>query len=267
LRLVFAIHSIATIRNATAGQTGRDGFTTQIEPEELAPFISALKAGMTLNLKAATGAPKADISLRGAVASLLNIDAIQGRVGTKTALISKGDKASGTAGPTDLPTIVAAKLSPSAAPDKTIATSLRQHLKTYLAKECDDGVSDRGFEDEVESLDREHALVGLICSTGAYNITTDFWIVTGSNVGAAIAVAFDAPNQKPSNRLVRFRSADGSNQFFPQGSWTGGLRRDGQICVDGRDIRASVLRSIASLSGSHLRGLAGAMASKTTIDC
>jgi hypothetical protein len=86
------IEGVAAERRAPSGQAGRDGFTTEISPQELKPFIAALRKGMTLNLTAADGKSTVDLSLRGAIAALVNIDDIQGRVGTEAALIRKEDK-------------------------------------------------------------------------------------------------------------------------------------------------------------------------------
>lgn len=89
----------------------RDFCETEISPQELQPFIAVLRKSETLNLATADGKSKADISLHGAVAALLKMDEIQGRIGTITALIKAGDKPR-TAVPDapPLPVIVRAKV-------------------------------------------------------------------------------------------------------------------------------------------------------------
>jgi Protein of unknown function (DUF1176) len=86
------IEGVRPERQARIAAKGGDYFETEISPQELQPFIAALRKRETLNLATVGGKSKADISLHGAVAALLKMDAIQGRTGTKTALIKAGDK-------------------------------------------------------------------------------------------------------------------------------------------------------------------------------
>jgi hypothetical protein len=110
----------------------------------------------------------------------------------------------------------------SVKPDQTVraneglAPKLRETLKSYLAENCGDISVDSGFTDEVYALDANRALVGLVCSTGAYNITTGFWIVNPADVSKAVPVRFDAPETTPGNTLVNadFDPSTGAIKFF-----------------------------------------------------
>lgn len=209
------IEGVASERNGSSGQTGRDGFTTRLSLAELEPFVAALRRGMTLTLAGAKDKGEVEVSLRGAVAALLNIDDIQSRVGTKTALIRKGNSPFMAVVPPE-PDIVSVKPLATVEAKENLAPKLRGTLKDYLSNRCDDIGADSGFTDEVFALDENRALVGLICSTGAYNITTDFWIVNAGDVGSAMPVNFSVPGKTPDNSLVNagFDKQAGTIEFF-----------------------------------------------------
>ena len=132
------------------------------------PFIAALRKSETLNLATVDGKWKADISLHGAVAALLT-DEIQGRIGTKTALIGAGDKPR-TAVPDApaLPVIVRAEDAtgrqgePGPGLDVASGSPRKIKLKSALAVKVmiADGSPDNDLTDLVEALDRSRTLVG-----------------------------------------------------------------------------------------------------------
>lgn len=73
----------------------RDGdmLTAAVPDADLAGLIGALRARDALTLSAPGGSDPQQVSLRGASAALLRIDVLQGRVGTPTALVRRGDGA------------------------------------------------------------------------------------------------------------------------------------------------------------------------------
>jgi hypothetical protein len=211
------IRGAASERKGTSRQTGRDGFTTRLSSGELESFVAALRRGMTLDLAVAKDKVKGkvEISLRGAIAALLNIDDIQGRIGTRTALIRKGNNRFSAVVASE-PKIVSVKPVQTIEGKDGLTAKLRGTLKSYLAKNCDDISPESGFTDEVFALDKNRALVGLICSTGAYNIATDFWTVNPAEVAKAMPVKFDAPGRTPDNNLVNaeFDKQTGAIEFY-----------------------------------------------------
>jgi hypothetical protein len=212
-----AIQGVASERTGSSGQTGRDGFTTRLSSGELEAFVAALRKGMTLGLVVARDKVqgKVEISLRGAVAALLNIDDIQGRIWTKTALVRRGNnRFAGTVPPE--PEIGSVKPLSTTEAKEGLAPKLRATLKNFLAEHCDNIGVDSGFTDEVFALDANRALVGLICSTGAYNITSNFWIVNSDDLANAMPVKFDTPGRTPDNSLVNagFDKGTGVIEFF-----------------------------------------------------
>ena len=194
------IEGVASKRTGSSGQSGRDGFTTAISAGELAPFIAALRRGLTLTVATSDGKETANISLRGAVASLLRMDDLQGRVGTQSALIRKGRSAFTKAVP-QLPLVAVPSL-PGIEGDAELAGKLRKAQSAYLAKNCDDVSNLEGVADLVEPLDATRSLVGLACQSGAYNFTTAFWIVAGADVATAAPVSFEAPGAPAGNVLT-----------------------------------------------------------------
>lgn len=232
------IEGVAAERQARTGGADVDGFTIEIAPRELKPFIAALRKSQKLNLATADGKSRVDISLAGAVAALRNVDDIQDRVGTQTALIDAGDKpASAVPDAPAPPTIVAAK---AAAPGLKANPALAAMLRKRIAKEHPDGCEDLpqggGVTDEVTPLDDLQTLVGLFCSSGAYNFETDFWIVTSGNVAKAVPAAFEAPGQKPANGLVNadFDPQTGTLSFFDKGRGVGDCGAAGKYVWTGK---------------------------------
>ena len=199
------IAGVKAERTGLSGQSARDGFTTEISADELGPFVAALRRGRVLTIATRGGKERADISLRGAVAALLRMDDLQGRVGTKTALIRKGGKPFVATVP-PAPVIEAARL-PEIKGSPELATRLRKAKSRYLDANCDDVSNLEGPADVVEPLDDSRSLVGLACQTGAYNFTTAFWTVTGDDVSAAAPVAFETPGA-PAERILTNASFD-----------------------------------------------------------
>ena len=217
-------------------QLNSDSFATiEIAPQELKPFIAALRKAKMLNLATADAKSKVDVSLSGAVAALLNIDDMQGRIGTQTALIQTGDKpASAVPDAPPLPVIVPAKAAPGLKANPGLAAALRKRI----AKENPDGCEDppEGGADEAAPLDDQQTLVGLLCSSGAYNFESSFWIVTGGNVAKAIPASFETPGQKPASSLVNadFDPKTATLSFFDKGRGVGDCGAAGKYVWTGK---------------------------------
>jgi Protein of unknown function (DUF1176) len=225
------IPGVASLRDGASGQAGRDGFTTRLSSDELGPFVAAIRRGVTLTLAGAKG--EVAISLRGAVASLLNIDDVQGRIQTMTALVRKGDDRFVAVIPPE-PDIVAVKPVQTIDADKSLAVKLRERLKSDLEERCGDVSADSEFTDEVFALDANHDLVGLVCSTG-YNVTMDYWIVNTSDVANVMPVKFEAPGKAPGNGLVnaKFDKLTGAIDFSRKDGGAGACGASGRYVWTG----------------------------------
>jgi hypothetical protein len=131
-----------------------------------------------------------EISMSGAVASLLWMDEQQKRLGTATALIRKGDKpASAVPAQPKAPVTVAAKAATGKAPAKTDPALIKKGRA--LCGEEDDGSK----LTETWPLGNNQFLYAFSCpdSSGAYNYRYGFLVATGGNAATARAVSFKWP--------------------------------------------------------------------------
>lgn len=140
--------------------------------------IDAMAQGKVMIIR---GASTQDVSLHGAAAALLWIDEKQGRLGTPTALIRRGDRPAVTvpvAPP--LPTVT-----PAPAVDQTgfgdvnqtvpAALRTRTEVGTCLKESAMPAISDMVMS---ARLDARTELWGVPCGAGAYNVTHN-WYLTG----------------------------------------------------------------------------------------
>lgn len=168
-------------------ETARLAFS---EADAVALIAAARKA---TKLSAVMAGKSYTISLAGAVAAWLWIDEQQGRLGTVTALIRKGDAAASTVPqPPALP-VIAAKATAPALDEKAakaLGAALRKHLKTSDPDTCEDNDGAASTPDQAWPLDARQKLVGLYCGSGAYNVSTGYWLVAGEAVASARKVAF-----------------------------------------------------------------------------
>jgi Protein of unknown function (DUF1176) len=239
------IAGVGSEREARIAQVG-DFFETEISPQELQPFIAALRKGETLNLATVDGKSKAYISLHGAAAALLEMDEMQGRIGTTTALIKAGGKppTAVPGAPPPLPVIVRAKVPRGLKGYPALALMLRERLAKEDKEHPDpDRQSCWDFSERyrlavlVEPLDRSRTLVGLNCEVAACNNLSAFWIVTANNVATAVPVAFEQPGSNSTdNELVNaeFDRRTGALSFFYKGNAPGYYGDSGKYVWTGR---------------------------------
>lgn len=216
----------ATIEDA---ETARVSFT---DADTAALIAAARKA---TKFSAAMAGKSYTISLVGSVAALLWVDEQQGRLGTVTALIRKGDAAASTVPqPPALPVITtkttASPLDEKAA--KALGTALRKHLKTTAPDACEDNDAAASSPDQVWPLDATQKLVGLYCGSGAYNVITGYWTVSGNAVASARKTAF--PRQDD-NMLINsdYDPKTGQIGFFAKGRGIGDCGSSGNYAWTG----------------------------------
>lgn len=142
------------------------------------PVIDALAQGKVMVIR---GPSTQDVSLHGAAAALLWIDEKQGRLGTTTALIRRGDKPAVTvpvAPP--LPVVTPAPAVDQAGfgdANQTVPAALRARTEVgnCLKESAMPAVSDMVMS---ARLDARTELWGVPCGSGAYNVTHN-WYLTG----------------------------------------------------------------------------------------
>jgi len=251
---------VSGINPARKAATNDDEVTSfQIAAEEAKPFIAGLRNGRALQLTTIDGKMKAVISLNGAVAALLKIDDVQGRVDTETALIRAGAKpASSVPSPPALPVVVAAKPPSNLQADPTLAKKLRKVLlKQGKGAECDDLTENRLTEDDtVDGLSPSLALVGISCMRGAYQESTQFWIVENGNFLQASPVAFKEPGRSvkdPSTAneltMASFDKETGSIGFFAKGRGLGDCGAAGIYVWTGKSFELSEYSALEKCQG------------------
>lgn len=165
------------------------------------------------------------VSLAGSVAAMLWIDERQGRLNTPTALIRKGT--AGTAPPAPAVPVIASK--PAAGKPLTkvqaaaLAKSLRAELNRREPDSCEDLPDGMTDADEAWALDDALRLVAVACSRGAYNVTSQFWLVTGPDVAKAKPAVFESSGNTLANELVSadFDPKTGQVSFYAKGRGIG----------------------------------------------
>ncbi len=161
--------------------------------EETLKLLDGFKTGKAMALQAKDGAATVNISLNGAMATLLYMDDRQHRIGTVTALVRPGDKAASTIpGPPAEPVVRIVKPGKAKSPDflKPMWARLKKNDKSCVQDEDDSDADEPSGE--TDALDATHALVMINCpGPGAYNQDNEFWLVTRGDLAHAKAVAFD----------------------------------------------------------------------------
>jgi hypothetical protein len=193
-----------------------------------------------------------DLSLSGSVAALLWIDEQQGRLGTTSALIRKGPGETSPAAPA-LPVIVAKGTAAPAIPDKSakaLTTALRKQLKRLDPDLCEDAPADVDT-DAVWPLAGGARLVGLFCSRGAYNVSTGFWIVQGTDVAKARKALFSQFDGKPDNMLVNadYDPASGQVSFYNKGRGIGDCGASGNYAWTGSGFAMTAFSEMGECKG------------------
>lgn len=206
-----------------------------LPPAEAEALIAAARKATALTAR--IGARSFTVSLAGSVAAMLWIDERQGRLNTPTALIRKGTAGTAPAAPA-LPVVTTRKASGKPVPKaeaQALAKALRGEVNRRAPDSCEE--TPPGFEnaDGVWSLDDRLRLVALACSRGAYNISSQFWLVPGRDVAKARPAAFEGSGSSPDNELVNadFDPATGQVSFYAKGRGIGDCGAAGSYGWDG----------------------------------
>ncbi|WP_395666037.1 DUF1176 domain-containing protein [Methylocella sp.] len=219
---------------ATARRDG-DFLSATLGAAQAAPFLAALREGKTLAV-ALKGAEKAKISLTGAAAALLYMDAAQNRAGTASALVDRGDAPFPAITAPIEPVVAAARMRlvrPPPSPPKALASS------------GDD--SCRGYEPIAVALSATETLWGLCDLAAAYNFAYRFWIVGPDGARPAAFPGADQDGPVLTNPgLVR----DGlALAMFEKGRGAGDCGRSAQWAYDGAGFRLVLLSQMDECRG------------------
>lgn len=145
----------------------------------------AMANGRTLTVLGSGNRPIQRVSLAGASAALRWIDAQQGRAGTVTALVARGDRIAATVPDRRAAPVIAAAVPTGVAAQPTA----RQLAAMNRQAECEMPPG-ADASPELAVLGDGKTLVILPCSAGAYNVIGALFVLTGDHVVPARA---DAP--------------------------------------------------------------------------
>ncbi|WMP15948.1 DUF1176 domain-containing protein [Thiothrix lacustris] len=136
-------------------------------------------------LEIAIGSSTYRATLSGLASSLLYMDEQQKRLDTTTALIRKGNKAM-TAIPPSAPIYKAVLAPKSMKVPADLSSTVRTNMASVLT-DCDPNEGDYKVSknDFAEALDTNHYLVGITCFSGAYNQTSNMFVVTQASAASA----------------------------------------------------------------------------------
>jgi antitoxin (DNA-binding transcriptional repressor) of toxin-antitoxin stability system len=175
-------------------QGQEEGYAIVTLPKaEITSFIDALRRGRRLELTGASG-EGAVVSLDGAMAALLFMDDVQGRIGTVTALVRGGTTpASAIPAPPPPPQVHPLRVPEGAYADPDHARVVRQRLAREQPDACEPQYADIGDADDVLPLGDDKELVSLLCWRGPYNESFTYFLVEGGNAEDARPVHFPSP--------------------------------------------------------------------------
>jgi len=169
-----------------AGEDGRGGHLTAdgrrlavrliaagggliVHPGDMAALIDAFRNARSLQLIGETGLPVGTVSLDGVSAALLYMDERQGRLGTVTALVRRGEEPASAVPVTEL--LPEIRLTPEA--EDAGQHSFDEDRIAALRRQAGCEIGEVGGPDEQEmiAIETGKTLILLACGTGAYNVS------------------------------------------------------------------------------------------------
>ena len=164
-----------------AGTVSAGRKSVPLPPRAVAALLAALPG--TASIAWRSGTQSWQLSSQGAAAVLLKMDAFQGRIGTRGALIRPGSGSEARVpGPAPRPVVHAAHWAPTLAADLRLADghaiALRRALGASLGQHeyCPDLEDGEGQPLTVRRLDGQRLLVSSRCWAGAYNVGDGYWV-------------------------------------------------------------------------------------------
>jgi Protein of unknown function (DUF1176) len=190
------IEGVTSRRSVDAIETERAYPTIRLAANEVTPFVEALRSGRRLQLATDDG-QAAEVSLEGAVAALLFIDEVQGRLDTVSALIRRGPQpATAVPAAAALPVVQPRPAPAGATVAPGLAAAVGQRLPAGDERDCN------LKEAEVFPLGEGRALVGVPCGGGAYNFAIDYFVVEAGDPARARPAAFPQPGDEAAGQAA-----------------------------------------------------------------
>lgn len=207
-----------------------------IPPAEAEALIAAARKATTLTASIESSTFK--VSLAGSVAAMLWIDERQGRLNTPSALIRKGTNGTAPAAP-PVP-VIASRPAAGKPLSKAEAAALIKAMRTETNRRepdtCEDTPDGLSDADGAWALDGTLRLVAIACSRGAYNVSSQFWLVTGRDVAKARPAPFEGDTSKTSSELVNadFDPKTGQISFYAKARGLGDCGSSGSYGWNGQ---------------------------------
>lgn len=201
--------------------------TAPLSDAQVAALLAALRRDSRITVDAGE-AGEWRLSDRGASAVLLKMDEVQGRLGTRGALVRRGDADEAQVPPArPLPEIRVPPLAATRGEDAAVARDpvLLAALRAATdADACERLHGDEAVQLQVERLDERHLLVSTACWLAAYNSGDGYWIVSAQPPYAPRLVTADASFH-----------ADGIIRAYQKGRGLGDCAWRMEWAWDGRD--------------------------------
>lgn len=252
------IEDVASRRLAEAVPDFPGFLQASLSDGEVAPLVAALRRGKQLNI-AVDGGSSASISLSGAMAALLFIDDVQGRVDSVGALARSGRRlASAIPEPPPLPLITARPALEGTPVDPRRAEAISNGWARQAARDCAvDGPEGSAAPEILGPLSDGRLLVGVHCDSGAYNFNSVFGIV---QPGEPLRVqpahfplpAVDGTGPSGSSESLTnpdFEPADATIGFISKGRGFGDCGSSGTYTWTGAGFALSSWRSMPECRG------------------
>ena len=200
-----------------------------LSEQQVAMLINSLASDSKIEF--VTGDLRWHISDQGAAAVFIKMDESQGRLGTKTALINKGDKDEDAVLPAlPIPLVYAAAVSkPQAGDGKFIASTYKTLHKALLStltadKYCADMPDSAAGKTPFQArrLSAEQMLVNTRCFTGTHNTGDAYWVVNEKPPLTATLVTVNGFDYKDGViSATQLGSSVGHCWFSDQWTWDG----------------------------------------------
>ncbi|KQR83566.1 hypothetical protein ASG07_07610 [Sphingomonas sp. Leaf343] len=230
---------------------GRRIALTNLNGPVAATVAAAMTNGTVLTVLEAGDRRRATVSLKGASAALRWIDARQGRAGTVTALVAKGDKpAASVPGRRAAPIIRAV-----VATGRAAMPTPKQLAEMKRLAACGEGFATT-MQPETHALGGEATLVMLPCSSGAYNLSSALFVIRGGDVDVAradVPTGFGptpAAGEDVTTSVVNGAWKDGELTSYAKGRGLGDCGVTQKLVWDGSRFRLSEQAEMGECRGN-----------------
>jgi len=221
------------------------GASWSLTPAQTAALLAALTR--TARIEFVLGRVVRRISDDGSAAVLLKMDDRQGRIGTRGALIRKGNQPESQVPSAVAPPVLRVPaLVPTRPEDSKLAPKLLLALRAALPKDhnCDRLTEPQNGSVpsiQLTRLDAHHLLASTDCWLAAYNAGTGYWVVDDSPPYRATLVTEDASDDS-NGVITSMHKGRGIGDCFSSAEWAW----DGRRFVQTGESTTGMCRSIAA---------------------